>query len=613
MLVGVSKERGSMRRLGCISYLSLLVALLFLILPRLALNYLRPGRATLLPRWLRWTNHKRHKCPYPGKTASQLSGTSTAWEGPHQAGRASERIMLMATLPLVFLPLMSWQKREQPIILHPYLFALFPSLSLVSDNAELLSINNSVLAIATTTLITTSRCFRLLTFVVKDRQKAGLLVSLGLLLFFSYGYVYDFVSVSLNRRDVRHRHMLLAWSVLAMAAIRFSLKEQRNLPAYTYFLNIVSGCLVALSFMQIAYQKLAARDKWQPGHKFGSQPIGAKGALNLPDIYYIILDAHASASTLSEIYKYDIGAFIQRLKDRGFFIADKSRSNYAMTMLSLASSLNMNYDLNAFSKRMGLAEKDLVLPRQMVENSVAMRFLMSKGYRTIYVGSGFGITQGNRYADVQIDCGYVDETIGRLIQSTLMRAAADRTKLIANDKRNRVRCMFAQLGTVHKLEGPKFILAHIPCPQWPFLFDAEGNPTNGKKVDSEREKEAYLNQLIFIDKKVEALIDEILAGSKVAPIIVLQSDHGPNFAFPGRYNLQKPPEEILREKMRIFSAFYLPGGESDFLYNSISPVNTFRLIFNHYFGSNFPPLDDRSYFSTLEFPYQLIDVTDLIE
>jgi hypothetical protein len=131
-------------------------------------------------------------------------------------------------------------------------------------------------------------------------------------------------------------------------------------------------------------------------------------------------------------------------------------------------------------------------------------------------------------------------------------------------------------------------------------------------MDSERGKEAYLNQLIFIDKKVEALIDEILAGSKVAPIIVLQSDHGPNFAFPGRYDLQNPPQEVLREKMRIFSAFYLPG-ESDFLYDSISPVNTFRLIFNHYFGANFPPLEDRSYFSTLEFPYQLIDVSDLIQ
>jgi hypothetical protein len=513
----------------------------------------------------------------------------------------------------VLLPLVSSQEGEQPIVLHPYLFALFPPLSLVSDNAELLSINKRVLALATSSHVAASLSLRLLTLVIKDRQKAGLLVSLGLLLFFSYGYVYDFVSTNLDRVNVRHRHMLLAWSVLTIAVAYLSLKEHRNLPAYTYFLNIVGGCLVALSLTQIGYQKFAARDKWQPSNRFESRNIGAMGEVNSPDIYYIILDAHASPSSLSEIYHYDIGAFIERLKNRGFFIADKSRSNYAMTMLSLASSLNMNYELNSSSERIGFKEKDLILPRQMIENSVAMRFLMSKGYRTIYAGSGFGITQSNRYADVEINCGYVDETLGRFIQSTLIRAVADRKKLIDNDKRTRVRCMFSELGQVPKMEGPKFILAHIPSPQWPFLFDANGNPVNRAHLDSEQLKERYLNQLIFIDKKIEELIDEILAGSRVAPIIVLQSDHGPNFAFPGRYKLQNPPQEILRERMRIFNAYYLPGGKSEFFYRSVSPVNTFRLLFNHYFGSSFPLLDDRSYFSTAEFPYRFTDVTDLIE
>ena len=469
------------------------------------------------------------------------------------------------------------------------------------------------MVIASGSHVVTYLSFRLLTLLVKDRQKAGLLVSLGLLLFYSYGHVFDFVSANLDRVDVRHRHILLPWGVLAIAVVRSSFRKNRNLTAYTYFLNIVGGCLVALSLLQIAYRKLTTRDDWRPMNKFESRHIGARSAVSSPDIYYIILDAHASPSTLSEIYHYDIGAFIERLKVRGFFVAEKSHSNYAMTMLSLASSLNMSYELNSLSKRSGFKEKDLTLPRQMIENSVAMRFLMSKGYRIIYAGSGFGVTQSNPHADLEINCGYVDETLGRFIQSTLLRVLADRMKLIDKDKRTRVQCMFSELGQVPKMEGPKFILAHIPSPQWPFLFDANGNPVKRAHLDSEQLKERYLNQLIFIDKKVEALIDEILTGSKVPPIIVLQSDHGPNFAFPGRYNLQNPPQEILREKMRIFNAFYFPDGESDFLYSSVSPVNTFRLIFNRFFGSNFPRLDDLSYFSTIEYPYRLTDVTAIIE
>jgi hypothetical protein len=246
----------------------------------------------------------------------------------------------------------------------------------------------------------------------------------------------------------------------------------------------------------------------------------------------------------------------------------------------------------------------------MIENNAVMHFLISKGYKTVFLGSGFGITQGNRYADVEIDCGYVDETLGRLMQSTLIRVVTDKTKLIANDKRNRVRCMFSELGQVPKMGGPKFVLAHIPSPQWPFLFDAGGNPANWKNMSYEQLKEAYLGQLTFIDRKVEELLDEILSQSKVAPIIALQADHGPNFAFPGQYSLQNPPQEVVREKMRIFSAYHLPGSESDLLDLSISPVNTFRMIFNHYFGTSLPVLDDRSYYSTLEFPYRWSDVTD---
>lgn len=46
-----------------------------------------------------------------------------------------------------------------------------------------------------------------------------------------------------------------------------------------------------------------------------------------------------------------------------------------------------------------------------------------------------------------------------------------------------------------------------------------------------------------------------------------------------------------------------------FLFASITPVNTFRLIFNLYFGARFELLNDRSYYSTYDNPYRFIDVT----
>ena len=44
--------------------------------------------------------------------------------------------------------------------------------------------------------------------------------------------------------------------------------------------------------------------------------------------------------------------------------------------------------------------------------------------------------------------------------------------------------------------------------------------------------------------------------------------------------------------MRILNAYYLPADGEQLLYESISPVNTFRFVFNQYFDAGFPLLDD---------------------
>jgi hypothetical protein len=50
------------------------------------------------------------------------------------------------------------------------------------------------------------------------------------------------------------------------------------------------------------------------------------------------------------------------------------------------------------------------------------------------------------------------------------------------------------------------------------------------------------------------------------------------------------------------------GGESD-LYPSITPVNTFRLIFNEYLGTHLNLLPDRNYALNDGLPYDFVDIT----
>jgi hypothetical protein len=71
----------------------------------------------------------------------------------------------------------------------------------------------------------------------------------------------------------------------------------------------------------------------------------------------------------------------------------------------------------------------------------------------------------------------------------------------------------------------------------------------------------------------------------------------------------------LEMKFKLFTALYLPGiPESEVrrrIYPTFTPVNTFRLIFNLYFGGDFRLLPDRNYiFRDDDHPLDLIEVTD---
>jgi hypothetical protein len=62
-----------------------------------------------------------------------------------------------------------------------------------------------------------------------------------------------------------------------------------------------------------------------------------------PDIYYIILDGYGRADMLQALYGFDNSMFVNALEQRGFVVASESQSNYHRTLLSLSSSLNMQY------------------------------------------------------------------------------------------------------------------------------------------------------------------------------------------------------------------------------------------------------------------------------
>jgi hypothetical protein len=92
--------------------------------------------------------------------------------------------------------------------------------------------------------------------------------------------------------------------------------------------------------------------------------------------------------------------------------------------------------------------------------------------------------------------------------------------------------------------------------------------------------------LMYVNYRILQVVESILEESSEPPIIIIQGDHGPKRNMSSNF-----------ARLANLNAYYLPEGGAARLYPSITPVNTFRLIFDYYFGADLPLLPDESYLS----------------
>src|SRR6185503_16189643 len=82
---------------------------------------------------------------------------------------------------------------KKALVIHPLLFALFPVLFLLDHNKGLMLIDEDLINVSVLTLAVTSYAafllWSLLSRATRDKEKAGILVSLLLVVFFSYGHI----------------------------------------------------------------------------------------------------------------------------------------------------------------------------------------------------------------------------------------------------------------------------------------------------------------------------------------------------------------------------------------------------------------------------------------
>jgi len=329
-----------------------------------------------------------------------------------------------------------------------------------------------------------------------------------------------------------------------------------------------------------------------------------------PDVYFLILDAYGGTSSLKNDLNYDNSEFIQMLEEKGFFVVSKSYSNYPQSFLSIPSTMNMKY-LNYLKDTLGEESKDQLTATKMMNNFLVMEIFKSKGYKTVnFVTASFEINADYQACESK-SIFKENKLMGAITKINILQYPL--TVIELEYTREKQECYFSELSEIHKkFDEPIFIFAHIQLPHPPNVFGPNGERVMPRiyynEWGTEEDKRRYLDTLQYTNLRIEEFVEKVLKETDHQPIIIIESDHGTDFDF----DWNEPSNEMLKQRFSTLNAYYFPKGE-DLLYDTITPVNSFRIMFNSNFNGNFELLDDRAYWSTYDKPYVFRDVTKVLK
>ncbi|MCB9799518.1 MAG: sulfatase-like hydrolase/transferase [Candidatus Omnitrophica bacterium] len=495
---------------------------------------------------------------------------------------------------------------------HPFLFAIYYFLHLQASNLqEQIEWKALALPVAAALGLITLIWF-LLNLFLKDKTRSALLTSVIGFLFFSYGHIHGLLS---RLFPVSQEALLIILGMILLITGFFIFKHKKPLNQTTIFLNLMSFllCLMALVSI-ISYNTKHSEMKKALSKQIINQPAEPRrmvpGSENFPDVYYIILDEYAHPEVLQRVYHYDNSDFMNYLNDKGFYVSANSHANYLRTILSLPSSLNMQY-LNFMTQKLGPDSTDTALPYAMLRGNNVARQFRNLGYQYVLMHSGEAPSDTSPLMDLQIKFGFEDELASTLAKGTLLKKAAADFMHRMNRKKHFYN--FSEVAKIPEIKGPTFTFAHFVLPHSPFVFDRNGDVPNTESFSLQNEDygddypRLYLDQLVYTNVLVKRLIDTLIEKSERPPIIILQSDHG-NIP-TGEW---RNDDEFISERTRILNAYYVPDEVKEKLYPTISPVNSFRLLFKEYFNLNYELLPDKTYYAhNEEHCYAFTDITEI--
>ncbi len=428
-----------------------------------------------------------------------------------------------------------------------------------------------------------------LLFPSTERSRHANLLLVLFLLFFNYNafdiLLRDILEFPKDEHGfIKVRYVLLLWAFCTLLVGGLAWWLARGRRAWIALTTVVSVALV-MSGVQL----VAGLISQQPTREasMATATAGGKDLVHRPNVYFFLLDTYARRDSLVELGGFDNRPFLAAMAERGFFVSPNSYANYPKTFLSLGSTFAMEY--------LAAPGEGTVAPKTSYHvllsgNNGTVRRFKDNGYR--FVTAARSTTYCIGYEDI---CVRGDRDFGLITIGELEINLLQMTPLLAILKRYppdlvKFEDIFPETvkaSILRDIYGPK---ASTSRPTFYFYHNVAAHGSQYELgcdtfslYDRPREAfhkmeaiPAYLKTIECLNDKILDLTDTIVERDPDA-VIIVQSDHG--VALEAWEEFEEWSERDFELRFGVLNLMRLPGDCPDSIYPTISPVNTFRLVF----------------------------------
>ena len=460
-------------------------------------------------------------------------------------------------------------------IIFPFLLAFFPSWQLILKNYDELIFQDILISLVVVAVSVIA--WIVITKIIKNANKAALITGVGTGFFFYFGYLQDALDgimifgIPINKTSI----LLVISIIIFIISIIYFVKSRNNFQLPIKIANVFTITLILFSLVQFAIPGALAEQ---------------------PNVYHIIMDEYTDNEILMKKFNHDNEEFLKFLDKNGFYIPNKSFSTFESTIDELNLILNMEYP-----KKRGWVSDNYPA---LYDNKV-MSIFSAQNYSIIETNS---MMRWKNFSDVDTKLCYganiYSEFLEQILRKSIIRYFLEQYH--DNTRRDVIRCTFNELNEIaSQSSGPTYVFSHIYVPHPPFIFGPNGENVIPDHRDISglqdwENPQGYVNQVIYATNQVSIVIKNIVKNDPNA-IIIVQGDTGTSTGTDRTTTTMKD----IYQTHSILYAVRIPD-VNDF--ESMMPVNTYRIIFNNYFNMNYEYLEQHSYTSDQNNAW--IDITE---